>query len=137
MVSFRLYVVMISFLACATSFVFAYLCFAPRMSMPAMDIRSPRSYTSLECTAATHTDSSWRFYVRNNPGQSFRLSNEREFTIMVRTPDGLKPAGPAVRIDVPVDLPAGETAPLTLHSSEGDRFVVFALRQGIKFELGQ
>ncbi len=41
-----------------------------------------------------------------------------------------------MKIDMPVDMPAGETTLLTLHSSEGEYFVVFAPDQSIKFELG-
>jgi hypothetical protein len=127
---------MLSCLACATSFVFAYLFFAPRLPMSALDIRSPRSYADFECVSSEYADSVWRFRVRNNTARSVRLSDEREFSIMVRTPEGLEPAASDVRIDVPVDMPAGETALLTLHAAAGERFLVMAPGQGVRFELG-
>ena len=136
MLSFKMYVAMLSCLVCATTFVFAYLCFSPRLPAPPMDIHGQRIHAEVECVSAIRTGSSWQFYVRNNASRSFRFSNENEFSIMISTPEGLRDAGPAVRIDVPIDLPAGETAPVTVHSNEADHFVVLAPRQGLRFELG-
>src|SRR5512135_3273309 len=82
------------------------------------------------------TDSSWQFRVRNNTNRSVRISDQDEFSIMVPTPKGLEPAGSDVKIDMPVDTPAGETALVTLHSPVGERFVVIALGHGVKLELG-
>jgi hypothetical protein len=135
MLSFRSYVVMLSCLACATSFVFAYLCFAPRLPLPAMEIRSPRDYAGLECLSAARSDSAWSFRVRNNTSLSFHLSGEDAFSIMILTPEGLKPAGPGVSITLPIDIPAGETALLTLHCTEGRHFVVLVPGQSLKFDL--
>jgi hypothetical protein len=135
MLSFKMYVAMLSCLVCATTFVFAYLCFSPRLPAPTMDIHNQRVYAEVECVSATRTGSSWQFSIRNNTSRSFRFSNQDEFSIMISTPEGLRDAGPAVRIDMPVDLPAGETAPVTVHSNEADHFVVLAPRQGLRFEL--
>ncbi len=57
-------------------------------------------------------------------------------SIMVRTPEGSAPAGPDVKIDRPIDMPAGETTLLTLHSLLRERFVVLALGHCVKLELG-